>query len=168
MIRPEEDGRLARPARPAATGSGKLIAAQSNVQLGARDAESGGSLGLVTGAVCERLRDHVALDGAQVGCRCVDRRQRTAPRSVQRQVFRRDQAAFTENRGPLERIAQLPHVSRPVVVHERLLGVACQTRRGPPERPADLFEKRFAEAVCRTDRRRRDVLESRPPEVQLL
>ena len=55
--------------------SGQLIAAQSNVQLGARDAEPGGSLGFVTGAVRERLRDHVTLDGAQVGAqalRCSD------------------------------------------------------------------------------------------------
>jgi len=35
-----------------------------------------------------------------------------------------DQAAFTENRGALERIAELPYVSRPVVVDERLCGVA--------------------------------------------
>ena len=30
-------------------------------------------------------------------------------------------------------------------MQERLFGVACQARRGPPERMADLFEKRFAE-----------------------
>src|SRR5438445_7040919 len=56
-----------------------------------------------------------------------------------------DQPALTQNRRALERVAQLPHVARPVMFQERLSRVARQAGRRTPERLADLLKKRLAE-----------------------
>ena len=60
-------------------------------------------------------------------------------------MTRVDEGAFTENRGPLQDVAQLSNVSRPVILEERLSCLARQTSRWPAEGPADLLQKGLAQ-----------------------
>ena len=76
-----------------------------------------------------------------------------------RQMVRVDERAFTENRGPLQHIAKLSNVARPVVLEKRLSCLARQTSGWPAEGPADLLQKRLAQRndVGRTLAQRRNL-----------
>src|SRR4029450_6892015 len=59
-----------------------------------------------------------------------------------------NRSAVTEDRGPLQHIAQLAHVAGPRVLEQRGAGLARQLRGWAPEGPADLLQKAVAQ---RTD-----------------
>ena len=58
-----------------------------------------------------------------------------------RQVLGRDEAAVGEDRGPLEHVAQLPHVARPAVREQRRLGLVGDAGRCAAERAAEFIEE---------------------------
>ena len=60
-------------------------------------------------------------------------------------MVRVDERAVAENRGPLQHVAKLPNISGPVIVEQGLSSVARQTSGRPPERLANLLQKRLAE-----------------------
>ena len=60
-------------------------------------------------------------------------------------MVRVDERAFTENRGPLQDVAKLSNVSRPVILEKRLSCLPRQTSGWPAERPADLLQKGLAQ-----------------------
>ena len=53
-------------------------------------------------------------------------------------MIRVDERAFTENRGPLQDVAKLSNVSRPVILEERLSCLARQTSGWPAEGPRNV------------------------------
>ena len=59
-------------------------------------------------------------------------------------MIRVDERAFAENRCPLQDIAELSDVSRPLILKERLSCLTRQTGGWPAEGPADLLQKGFA------------------------
>ena len=104
----------------------EIVLPQAHVQLRARQTEALGRLRLVPAALAHDLFDRLALDRVQVGGRRLGRpaRRRTttgAPRVIS--------PPFAQNRGALERVAQLAHVARPVVPQQRLFRIARQARR---------------------------------------
>ena len=56
-----------------------------------------------------------------------------------------DERAFAQNRGPLQDVAKLSNVPRPVILEKGLSCLARQTSRWPAEGPADLLQKRLAQ-----------------------
>src|SRR4029450_11048223 len=86
----------------------------------------------------------------------------------ERQMSGVDERAFTQNRCPLQHVAELSHVSRPVILEKGLSCLARETSRGPADRSADFLEKRLAQRhdVGRTipQRRNLDVEHAEPVE----
>src|SRR4030095_4752468 len=56
-----------------------------------------------------------------------------------------DERAFAQNRRPLQDVAKLSNIPRPVILEKGLSRIARQTSRWPAEGPADLVQKRFAQ-----------------------
>ena len=74
-------------------------------------------------------------------------------------MARVDERAFAENRSPLQDVAKLANVSRPLILERGLSCVARQTSRRPAERPADILQKRLAQRndIGRTVAQRRNL-----------
>src|SRR5207245_3328888 len=88
----------------------EVVLAQTAVELGPREPEALGGHDLVPARLEEHLLDHLPLEGAEIG----GRRRRGRARRVEREVLVGDEATFTQDGGPLEHVAQLAHVARPV------------------------------------------------------
>src|SRR5258705_11321936 len=83
------------------------------------------------------LLDHLTLEDPEIGRGW----RRLRPPRVQREVVGGDEATFAEDRGPLEHVAQLAHVPRPVVSEERGLRLFGQARGGKGQRTADVLQE---------------------------
>src|SRR5262245_32714767 len=76
-------------------------------------------------------------------------------------MLRADQAAFTENRGPLQGIAQLADIAWPFILKQRSLRIPRQAGRWTSEGLSNFLKERIAQRknVCLTlpERRNADV-----------
>src|SRR5207245_3003770 len=73
------------------------------------------------------------------------RRRRGRARRVEREVLVGDEATFTQDGGPLEHVAQLAHVARPVVRDQRGLRLFGQAGGGTDERACEVLQEGVGE-----------------------
>jgi len=87
--------------------------------------------------------DRLTLDDAQV--RRLGRHRRRRPLGVERQMLSRNETALAEDRGTLERVAELAHIPGPYVPQQGGLRILGEAGWRATERLADLLQEGVAQ-----------------------
>src|SRR2546421_4372682 len=107
----------------------ETVLSHTDVKLGARQSKTLGGFRLVPFRFPQNLRDCLLLDCAQIRRRLFGR----VAGALKREMRRVNKAAFAENRGAFERVAQLAHIAGPVISQQRLARIAREAGRRAPE-----------------------------------